>query len=295
VPYEPGVRILGTAFVSLILLVPAVTVAQPARGPAKKKTDYVKGPVGKAVATCGAKILPLVEGNKWTYGYVESGVPPRDDLLKLTPSEPSQIVISVKSIESKGDETVVTLEEKTTADLSKDPKKHILDERTITSTITCSRTKFEISPDSFFFSGEPGGYFGLTFDKFERPKDTTWKLVNGTIGEQPWREDIVAHFTRTAVEGSGAKLDSGKLELERKFTPAQPEMINTKVGLYTAERLAVTITGRVTLDHPQSPDTKAAELPAGWTNQLWLVPNVGVVQVLNAYAHKYMLTDVQLK
>ena len=67
---------------------------------------------------------------------VESGVPPRDDLLKLTPSEPAQIVISVKSIESKGDETVVTLEEKSTADLSKDPKKHILDERTITSTIT---------------------------------------------------------------------------------------------------------------------------------------------------------------
>jgi hypothetical protein len=269
-------------------------MAQPKAAGARKKTDYVKGPVGKASGTCGVKILPLVEGNKWTYGFVESGVPPREDLLKLTPSEPMSIVITVKSIENKGDETVVTLEEKSTADLSKDPKKHILDERTINSTITCSRTKFEISPDSFFFSGEPGGYFGLTFDKFDRPKDTTWKLANGTIGDQPWREDIVAHFIRTPVEGSGAKLDSGKLELERKFTPAQPEAVNTKVGLYTAERLALTITGRVTLDHPQ-PDTKPAELPAGWTNQLWLVPNVGVVMVLNAYSHKYMLTDVTLK
>jgi hypothetical protein len=287
------VRILA-AVVPLILLAPAATAAQPRAGGARKKVEYVKGPVGKAAGTCGAKILPLVEGNKWTYGYVESGVPLRDDLLKLTPSEPMSIVISVKSIETKGDETVVTLEEKSTADLSKDPKKHILDERTINSTITCSRTKFEISPDSFLFSGEPGGYFGLTFDKFERPKDTTWKLTNGTIGDQPWREDIVAHFVRTPVEGSGAKLDSGKLELERKFVPAQPEQINTKVGLYTAERLALTMTGRVTLDHPQ-PDSKPAELPIGWTNQLWLVPNVGVVQVLNAYSHKYMLTDVQLK
>jgi hypothetical protein len=287
VPYEPWVRILGAALLSLILL-PAAASAQ------RHRVEYVKGPVGKAAGACGVRILPLVEGNQWTYGFVESGLPPRDDLLKLMPSQPMSIVITVKSIETKGDDTVVNLEEKSTADLSKDPKKHILDERTINSTITCNRTKFEISPDSFFFSGEPGGYYGLAFDKFDRPKDTTWKLANGTIGDQPWREDIVAHFTRTPVAGASAKLDSGKLELERKFTPAQPENVNTKVGLYLAERLAITITGRVTFDNPP-PDSKPAELPAGWVNQLWLVPNVGVVQVLNSFSHKYMLTEVALK
>ncbi len=297
VPYEPGVRTLGAALLitgitgitgSLILLVPSVTEAQ------KKKIEYVKGPVGKAAAPCGARILPLIEGNKWTYGFVASPVPPRDDLVKLLPSQPSQVVITVKSVETKGPDTVATLEEKTSADLSKDPKKHIMDERTITSTITCNRTKFEISPESFFFAGEPGSWFGLTLDKIDRSRDTTWKLVNGTIGDSEWREDLVIHFTRTSVPGSGAKLDSGKLEIERKFTPAQPENINTKVGLYFAERLALTTTGRVTLDHPQ-PDTKPMELPAGWINQLWLVPGVGVAQVLNAYGHMYMLTEVQLK
>jgi hypothetical protein len=260
----------------------------------RKKIEYVKGPVGKAVAPCGAKILPLVEGNKWTYGFVASPVPPRDDLVKLLPSQPSQVVITVKSVVAKGPDTVITLEEKTSGDLSKDPKKHIMDERTITSTITCNAKKFEISPESFFFAGEPGGYFGLAFDKLDRARDTSWKLTNGTIGDQEWREDIVAHFTRTPVAGSGAKLDSGKLELERKFTPAQPENINTKVGLYFAEKLAVVTTGRVTLDHPQ-PDSKPSELPAGWLTQLWLVPNVGVGQVLNAFGHMYMLTEVQLK
>jgi hypothetical protein len=291
------VRILGAALVPLILLVPVAASAQKktAAAAGAKKVEYTKGPVGKAVGACGEKILPLVEGNKWTYGFVESGLPPRDDLTKLLPSEPGTIVITVKSIETKGDETVVTLEEKSTADISKDPKKHILDERTINSTITCTKTKFEISPDSFFFSGEPGGYFGIAFDKLERPKDTTWKLAGGVIGDQPWREDIIAHFTRTAVEGSGAKLDSGKLELERKFTPAQPESVNTKIGLYTlAEKLAVSITGRVTLDHPQ-PDSKPAELPANWVNILWLYPNAGVVQVLNSFSHKYQLIDAQLK
>ncbi|MBC7974447.1 MAG: hypothetical protein H7138_05630 [Myxococcales bacterium] len=281
-------RILSAAFLPLILLVPSLSEAQ------KKKDVPVNGPVGKAVSACGAKILPLVEGNKWTYGFVAAPIPPPVELQKLMPSQPSQITITVKSIVPKGLDTVVTLEEKTVADLSKDPKKHILDERTINTTITCNRTKFEISPDSFFFAGEPGGIFGLTFDKIERPKDTSWKLINGSIGEADWREDIIAHFVRTPVEGSGAKLGSGKIELERKFTPTQPERLNTKVGLYTAERLVLTTTGRVTLDQPQ-PETKPMELPANWINQLWLVPNVGVVQVLNSFAHMYLLTDVQLK
>ena len=282
-------RILGAAFLPLILLVPSVTEAQK-----KKPEQPPAGPVGKAAGACGAKILPLVEGNTWTYGFVAAPIQPPAELQKLMPSQPSQITITVKSVAASGLDTVVTLEEKTVADLSKDPKKKILDERTITTTITCNRTKFEISPDSFFFAGEPGGLFGLTLDDVKRPKDTSWKLTNGGIGEADWREDIVAHFTRTGVQGSGAKLDGGKIELERKFTPTQPERLNTKVGLYTAERLVVTTTGRVTLDHPQ-PEVKPMELPANWINQLWIVPNVGVVQVLNSFAHMYLLTEVQLK
>jgi hypothetical protein len=299
------VRILGAVLVSLTLVLPlwplwpaavASAQAQKRAGAPAKKVEYTKGPTGKTAGVCGAKILPLVEGNQWTYEFVDSGLPPRDDLVKLLPSQPGTIVITVKQIETRGDETVVHLEEKSTADISKDPKKHILDERTINSTITCNKTRFEISPDSFFFSGEPGGYFGIALDKIERPKDTTWKLANGLIGDQPWREDIVAHFTRTPTEGSGAKHDSGKLELERKFTPAQPESVNTtKAGLYTlAEKLAVTITGRVTLDHA-APDSKPQDLPAGWVNILWLYPNTGVVQVLNSFSHKYQLAAAQLK
>jgi hypothetical protein len=275
----------------LILLVPSV----PNVSEAQRRQPLPRGPTAKTQSICGQKILPLVEGNKWTYGFVQSGIPPRDDFVKLSPSQPARIVIQVKSIEARGTDTVVTLEEKTTADLSKDPKKHILDERTITSTITCNRTKFEISPESFFFAGEPGGYFGLTLDRLERPKDTTWKLTNGVIGEADWREDIVAHFTRKAIEGSGAKLDSGKLELERKFTPAQPENINTKLGVYTAEKLAITTTGRVTLDNPSQPESKMMELPANWVNQLWIAPNIGVIQALNSYSHMYQLIEVQLK
>jgi hypothetical protein len=281
------VRIFVAVVLSSILLIPAAEAQ-------RKRGELPKGPVGKAAPACNAKILPLVEGNRWTYGFVAAPITPREEMVKLSPSQPMEIVITVKSVEVRGTDTVITLEEKTKANLSKDPKKDIFDERTITSTITCNATKFEISPDSFFFAGEPGGHFGLTIDKIERPKDTTWKLTNGTIGDAEWREDIIAHFSRTSTPGSNAKLNGGKIELERKFTPAQPENVNTKVGVYLAERLAITTTGRVTLDNPQ-PDTKPMELPANWVNQLWLVPNVGMIQALNSYAHMYMLIDVQLK
>jgi hypothetical protein len=285
VPYEPGVRILGAALIVLVTSVPNVE-AQRNRLP--------RGPTAKTTSVCNQKILPLVEGNKWTYGFVQSAALPPPELTKLIPSQPGQITITVKSIKTEGTDTVITLEEKTHADISRDPKKHIIDDRTLTTTITCNPKKFEISPESFFFAGEPGGYFGLALENIQRLKDTTWKLVNGAIGDAEWREDLIARFSRQATEGTGAKLDSGKLELERKFTPAQPENINTKLGVYTAEKLAITTTGRVTLDHPQ-PDSKPMELPAGWINFLWIAPNVGVIQVLNAYAHQYQLIEVSLK
>lgn len=279
-----------------MLLVPSAFAAPKKGGPADQ---FHPGPVGKAPPACGAKLFPLVEGNSWTYGQVAALTAPREDLARLTPVAPQKIVITVKKVEQQGkgaDEvTVATLEEKVTTEITKDPKKPVIDERTVTSTITCNKTKFEVSPESFFFSGEPGGAFGVVFDDFKRTKDTTFKFVNGTIGEGEWREDIVAHFTRTPTPSSGVKLDSGKLELERKFTPGNPERINTKLGVYKAEHLGVLITGRVTLDHPVGPDAKPMELPANWLNQIWLAEGVGVIQTLDQYAHEYQLVDATLK
>ena len=294
-------RTLLAALVPL-LLVPAASSAAfgaPGAGPKKAGGDFHPGPVGKAPPPCGAKLFPLVEGNSWTYGQVAAMTAPREDLARLTPIAPQKIVITVKKVETQGkgaDEvTVATLEEKVTTEITKDPKHPVLDERTVASTITCNKTKFEISPESYFFSGEPGGAFGVVFDDFKRTKDTTLKFVNGAIGEGEWREDIVAHFTRTPTPNSGVKLDSGKLELERKWQPGNPERINTKLGVYKAEHLGVLITGRITLDHPTTPDNKAQELPANWLNQIWLAEGVGVIQTLDQYAHEYQLVDATLK
>src|SRR5262249_31667348 len=141
-------------------------------------------PTTKTPSQCGVKILPLAVGNTWTYSMVPAPTPADDQIKRLSPPQPNTVVVTVKSIDSKkGSATVITLEEKSTTDLTKDPKKPVLDERTITTTITCNGKKFEISPDAFWFAGEPGGTIGLELAAVERPKGTTWQLTNGGIGE----------------------------------------------------------------------------------------------------------------
>lgn len=250
----------------------------------------------KPGTVCGAKVLPLAVGNVWTYSTVAAPTAALPDVARIAPLAPKTFTITVKNIETKDGDTVVSLEEKVTYDLTKDQKKPILDDRIVKSTITCNaaKKKFDISPDSFFFAGEPGGYLGLAFDKFDR-KGTSWVLPNGVFGEQMWPEDIVAHWAHVPNAQSGAKLNSGKLELERRTTPSDAEAIVTKAGSYRAEKIVIKTTGRVTLDAPKSADMKPSEMPAEWVNQLWFADGYGVVQSLNRYAHMYQLVDSQLK
>ncbi len=256
--------------------VPAIAGATPPR-------------VARKPSACGVKILPLVEGNSWTYEPTPAPRAAPPDITRISPPRADALTITVKKVETKGPDTTVTLEEKTTYNRpSKDPKKPVTDERTITTTITCNAKKFEISPDSFFFAGEPGGAAGVKLDTIERPKDTSWKLTNGGIGDADWREDVIAHWTRIATPGSDANLGSGKLWLERVFTPQPKESVTTKTGQYTAEKIGISVTGRVALDGAP-PDIKPMELPAGWLDTVWLADGVGVVQVLNAYAQQYTL------
>lgn len=292
VPYDLGpMRTPGLALLSLTLgsMLAAGGHAADAAPAAQAKA------AGKPGTVCGAKVLPLAVGNVWTYSAVAAPTPALPDVARISPPTPKTFTITVKSIEPKGTDTLVTLEEKITYDLTKDAKKPIHDDRVIHSTIVCNAKKFDISPDSFFFAGEPGGYLGMTFDKLDRAKGTSWQLAGGVFGSAEFPEDIVAHWTRTAAEGSGAKYGGGKLELERRSTPSDAESIITKAGSYKAEKLVIKTTGRITLDAPVSTGLKPAELPADWVNQLWFADGYGVVQSLNRYAHMYQLVDSQLK
>lgn len=263
-----------------------------------------KAPAAGAKQTpgaCGAKILPLVTGNTWTYEAVASKDPILPELAKLAPRQAKSIVITVKSVGPKGTDTVAELEEKVTYEITAENKEKnkpaVTADYVIHSTITCNKTKFEISPESFFFAGEPGGFRELELDKVEHSKDTSWKLANGSIGDDKWEEDIVAHFIRKPK--SSAKISGGKLELERVFTPAVAEDVYTRNGgkYVKAEKIQLITTGRITLDEPVSPNpvTPTQELPKNWRSLIWLAVDTGVVQTLNMYAHQYQLTTSTLK
>src|SRR4029453_10555860 len=104
-------------------------------------------------------------------------------------------------------------------DITKGEQKKLFDQ-VVESTIVCStKGKFDISPESFYFAGEPGGFRGIKFTRFDRKKETSLKLTNNTIGDAEWIEEITAEYQKEATKDSGAKLGSGKLDIERKFTP----------------------------------------------------------------------------
>src|SRR4051812_44505392 len=220
-----SMRTTSLAAVLAVALAPVVSEARPRSQPADAKAG--SGPVGKAAPACGAKVLPLVEGNMWRYTMIPAPAPAEPAIVRIAPAQPNTIVITVKKVEKQGTDTVATLEEKVTIDRTKEKDKPIVEEYAYESTITCTDKKFDISPNSFFFAGEPGGYFGLEITKLDR-KNTSWALTKGGIGENQWREDLVMLWSRKPSEGSGAKLGSGKVELERQFTPQDPEDVVTK-------------------------------------------------------------------
>jgi hypothetical protein len=286
-------RALLVAVAGLSLsLVPAAVAApkQPKAPPAPPTTPKVGA---KTPGACNTKLFPIAVGNQWTYSPVKAPFEAPEQVAKLSPPEPKKIVVEVKSVDAKkGSDTTVTLSETMSIDLSKDPAKPNLVERTLETTLVCAKDRIEIAPDSVFFAGEPGGYFGMTVDKLDRKGDS-WKFVNGGIGDQKWEEDLAIKWSRQAAKDSNAKLDGGKIDLERVWQPAQPEGVVSSLDHWTAEKLGLTTTGRVTLENA-SPDTKPSELPANWIAFVWLAPNVGVVQMLNPYGHMYQLTDAKL-
>jgi hypothetical protein len=99
------------ALIAATLALPGLAVAGP-----KAKAA---GTAPKSPPACGVKVLPLVEGNTWTYENTAAPTPPEDAIKRISPDPAKSIVITVKSVDAKkGADTVVTLEEKVTRDLT---------------------------------------------------------------------------------------------------------------------------------------------------------------------------------
>jgi hypothetical protein len=219
-----------------------------------------------------------VPGNQWTFIAAPPAVVLDQKELAKLPNQPKKVIVTVKEFTANAGVNTVTLEERSFLS-DKDP-------RVVTSTITCGPNKFDISNESFFFAGEPGGYYGLEITAFER-KGTTWNLPRGVIAEAKWREDVIVTWKRVGAPGGG------KLEMEREFIPEDREEVITPFAVFRAEPLAISITGRVFVDGA----TAGAEpypLQSPMVNKLWLADGVGVVKVQNSFSHVYVLSEAKL-
>ena len=241
------------------------------------------------VNVCEFRGLPLAVGNSWTYQATALPTPElaanAEKAKRSVPLQVKKLVITVASSAVKDGVTTVNLTE--------DSDGHV-----INSTIACGAGKFDISPDSFFFAGEPDGYYHIDLGNLARPAGTNWQVNGKGFSSNEWRDSLTATWKRTLAAGvtlpAGVSAGSGKLETEHHYIVGADETVGSPVGSYLAHRLNMEISGRVTLDAAVGLADKPAEMPAGMVNTMWFVDNVGVVQVQNSYFQMYQLADAKL-
>lgn len=258
----------------------AAATTKPAAGaPATPAANPITRFVATKKSGCVVRALPLTPGNQWTYiGAPASRALDQREAAQV-PKQPEKVILTVTDSVTTAGVTTVTIEEQSFL-AEKEPP------RVLTTTITCSQQKFDIPVESFLFSGEPGGYWGLEMTNVAR-KGTTWALQRGLLPDLKWREDLVVTWKRVGSAGSG------KLEMEREIVPQDRQQVTTPAGVFNAEPLAIITTGRVFVDGATE-GSEPYPFKEGMTNTLWVMDGIGLVQAENSFLHRYVLLSAKL-
>src|SRR5690606_4522242 len=126
---------------------------------------------------CRLTGMPMAAGTEWVYGPADSPNKPSGQ-LPPKPKQATRVPIKVVSVKPSATpkQTEITLEE-TTGD------------RTITTTLTCTKDAVVVPPESFFFAGEPGGGLQVTLDNIERT-GSSYAFKAGKLAVPEWIENI---------------------------------------------------------------------------------------------------------
>lgn len=234
----------------------------------------------KVVRACGVTAIPLTVGNEWT--YEAAGLPADRALseaqMKAQPVVPKRVTISVKSVDTKDGVTTVGLSED-------------IDGRVHASSITCTATSFQVSPNAFWFNGEPGDVFGIELTDVER-KGKTLDLVAGKLTTlADWHDDLNAKWKHLVVGKVIPTMRSGTLSLTRHIVTQPSESVTTKAGTWKAAKLGIETTIKVTID--PAPPNPLRDIPL-LVNFIYLVDGVGVVQTMN-YTAQFLLVNSKVQ
>src|ERR1041385_2269535 len=69
-----------------LVLGPTVASARPKVQQADAKAGG--GPTGKSAPACGAKVMPMVIGNTWTYSSIPAPQPAESAIARIAPAQP---------------------------------------------------------------------------------------------------------------------------------------------------------------------------------------------------------------
>jgi len=254
---------------AVALAVWAVALLALVAGPASAEAQKKKKGKAKAAA-CGLKVLPLAEGTEWTYQYyVPEGV-------QLPPGvriqDPASMTIKVVKVEKDGGTTRISLEESYRKVVVK-------------TELECDKKGLIVSPESFFFAGQPGGGLLMKLGPIERKAETN-VFAGGELKGEAF-EELKTEAAREPSPDSGAVMVPAKLELERKMTVGGREPVETATGSTKATRLTIQMTGRATL--ATTPD-KPFNMPT-LDVVMWLESDVGVVLVRNSLGQGWKLEE----
>ncbi|MCG8418361.1 MAG: hypothetical protein MJE77_10505 [Proteobacteria bacterium] len=224
---------------------------------------------------CNLRAFPLVPGAEWVYEARELPGLPKPKQPRPKPRQPEKVIIKVLSVATEDKVTSIELEEN-------------LGYRTYKTVLTCERDKLNVPPESIYFSGEPGGGLNIELGEIERTGNT-YMFRAGQVRIPEWTEEVKTTFTRKPVDGTGAQMVNGTLDLQRVVLIGLPEDVATDLGQYKATPVQVDMRGSVNIE--TKPDPYLFNVPANTISKLWFADDVGVVQIANSNLHFYQLTQ----
>ncbi len=226
-------------------------------------SDVAAAKPAPPVLACGIRDLPMTVGNTWTYRAGGEQV-----MLKITD-------ISAGKDWAGKPATVVSVEETLGARLTK-------------TTWTCTTGGVLFPPDSFFFSGEPGGGVGQTFTVTGR-EALSLPADSGIIADANWIETIKADVARPDLGGANATHAPAKLEVELHVQVHPSGGVAVPVGNFPqAMKVGFELRGRGLVGEQKM------EIPIKRPGAFYVAKGIGIVKIEDAFDKNWELVESNL-
>ena len=241
--------------IALVVVACHLALALPAA--ARPRRDKPGG------AACGLRSLPLAVGNTWTYKQAALEV-----TVKVVAVAPGKNAAGAAITEIKVEETFA--------------------DRTLPQTWTCTpKEGLTLPPDSFLFSGEPGGGVGATFTVTSHA-EVTYPAEAALVAGYAWIEKVHADVGRADVGKAGAQHPAAKIEVERHASVQPGEAIELELGTLVAQKIGFELRGRGIVGEEK------LELPVKRPGAIFYVKGLGVIKIDDAFDRTWTLVSTSL-